>query len=40
MNNEKQRLILIVLLMFGWMLFINYLGLGPKPPKKAPLSTR
>lgn len=36
MKNEKQRLILIVLLMFGWMLFINYLGFGPKPAKKAP----
>src|SRR6516164_5544196 len=36
MNNEKQRLFLIVILMFGWMMLINYLGLGPRPPKKAP----
>jgi YidC/Oxa1 family membrane protein insertase len=36
MKNEKQRLFLIVILMFGWMLLINYLGLGPRPPKKAP----
>ena len=36
MNNEKQRLVLIVILMFGWMLLINRLGLVPKPRNKAP----
>jgi YidC/Oxa1 family membrane protein insertase len=34
MNNEKQRLILIVVLMFGWMLFIN--RLFPTQPRKVP----
>ncbi|MGC8639885.1 MAG: membrane protein insertase YidC [Isosphaeraceae bacterium] len=36
MNNEKQRLVLIVILMLGWMLLINRLGLVPKPRKKVP----
>ena len=35
MNNEKQRLLLIVLFMFGWVLLLQSLGLLPRQQNKA-----
>ena len=35
MNNEKQRLLLIVLFMFGWVFLLQSLGLLPNQQKKA-----